>query len=80
MARRGSAVGVMCVNWQQVCLGVAAAGRDLDVWITDEVMSSGTATPCCAPNAGTDRVRSKASRPIPAGRQNPTTSVTNQPD
>ena len=27
VARRASAVGVVCVNWQQVCLGVAAAGR-----------------------------------------------------
>ena len=38
MARRASAVGVVCVNWQQVCLGRAAAGRDIDVWVTDEVM------------------------------------------
>ena len=27
VTRRASAVGVVCVNWQQVCLGVAAAGR-----------------------------------------------------
>lgn len=38
VARRASAVGVVCVNWQQVCLGVAAAGRSIDVWVTDEVM------------------------------------------
>jgi transposase InsO family protein len=37
VARRGSAVGVVCVNWQQVCLGVAAAGRNNDVWVTDHV-------------------------------------------
>ena len=26
------------MNWQQVCLGVAAAGHTIDVWVTDEVM------------------------------------------
>jgi transposase InsO family protein len=38
VARRASAVGVVCVNWQQVCLGVAAAGRSIDVWVTEEVL------------------------------------------
>ena len=38
ITRRASAVGVVCVNWQQVCLGVAAAGRPIDVWVTDQVM------------------------------------------
>jgi hypothetical protein len=38
VARRASAVGVVCVNWQQVCLGVAAAGRNIDVWVTADVM------------------------------------------
>jgi transposase InsO family protein len=38
VARRASAVGVVCVNWQQVCLGIAAAGRSIDVWVTAEVM------------------------------------------
>ncbi|MFC4787370.1 hypothetical protein ACT8ZV_23030, partial [Nocardioides sp. MAHUQ-72] len=38
VARRASAVGVVCVNWQQVCLGVAAAGRPIDVWVTDQVL------------------------------------------
>jgi transposase InsO family protein len=38
VARRASAVGVVCVNWQQVCLGAAAAGRNIDVWVTDQVM------------------------------------------
>ena len=26
------------MNWQQVCLGIAAARRDIDVWVTAEVM------------------------------------------
>lgn len=38
VARRASKLGVVCVNWQQVCLGVAAAGRNVDVWVTNEVM------------------------------------------
>jgi transposase InsO family protein len=38
VARRASKLGVVCVNWQQVCLGIAAAGRNVDVWVTDEVM------------------------------------------
>jgi hypothetical protein len=38
VARRASAVGVVCVQWQQVCLGVAAAGRSIDVWVTDQVL------------------------------------------
>jgi len=38
VARRASKVGVVCVNWQQVCLGAAAAGQNIDVWVTAEVM------------------------------------------
>jgi transposase InsO family protein len=38
VTRRASAVGVVCVSWQQVCLGVAAAGRPIDVWVTDHVL------------------------------------------
>jgi transposase InsO family protein len=38
VARRASAVGVVCVSWQQVCLGIAAAGRNIDVWVTSDVM------------------------------------------
>ena len=38
VARRASADGVVCVNWQQVCLGDAAAGRTIDVWVTDQVL------------------------------------------
>lgn len=38
VARRASRVGVVSVNWQQVCLGAAAAGKNIDVWVTDGVM------------------------------------------
>ncbi len=36
ISRRASAVGVVMVSWQQVCLGVAAAGRPIDVWVTND--------------------------------------------
>ena len=38
VARRASAVGVVGVTWQQVSLGVAAAGKNIDVWVTDQVL------------------------------------------
>jgi transposase InsO family protein len=38
ITRRASAVGVVMVSWQQVCLGVAAAGHPIDVWVTDQVL------------------------------------------
>lgn len=38
VARRASKLGVVCVNWQQVCLGIAAASRNIDVWVTDDVL------------------------------------------
>ncbi len=38
VARRAGANGVVSVNWQQVCLGQAAAGRNIDVHVGAEVM------------------------------------------
>ena len=38
VSRRASAVGVVMVSWQQVCLGVAAAGHNIDVWVTDDIL------------------------------------------
>lgn len=38
MARRASGIGVVCVSWQQIPLGKAAAGKDLDVWVTEDVV------------------------------------------
>lgn len=29
---------MVCVNWQQICLGIAAADRNIDVWVTDHVL------------------------------------------
>jgi len=28
----------VCVDWQQVSIGIAAAGHNIDVWVTDEVL------------------------------------------
>ena len=38
VARRAGANGVVSVNWQQVCLGAAAAGHNIDVHVSEEVM------------------------------------------
>jgi transposase InsO family protein len=38
VARRAGANGVVSVSWQQVCLGQAAAGRNIDVHVTDQVL------------------------------------------
>ena len=38
VSRRASAVRVVMVSWQQVCLGVAAAGHNIDVWVTNDVL------------------------------------------
>lgn len=38
VARRAGANGVVSVSWQQVCLGQAAAGHNIDVHVTDQVL------------------------------------------
>jgi hypothetical protein len=38
VCRRAGANGVVAVSWQQVCLGKAAAGHNIDVHVTDQVM------------------------------------------
>ena len=38
VARRAGANGVISVSWQQICLGKAAAGRPVDVHVTDRVI------------------------------------------
>jgi hypothetical protein len=69
VARRASAVGVVCVNWQQVCLGVAAAGRNIDVWVTNEVMQffDGDQLLRSERRTTTGEVRKKRAS-VPAGR------------
>ncbi|MGS0686504.1 hypothetical protein ACVBEQ_15390 [Nakamurella sp. GG22] len=29
---------MVCVNWQQVCIGAAAASRNNDVWLTEDLL------------------------------------------
>ena len=82
VARRASAVGVVCVNWQQVSLGVAAAGRNIDVWVTDEVLQffDGDHLLRTEQRNNAGAVRKKRASIPPAGRQRPNqTSVKDQP-
>ena len=82
VARRASAVGVVCVNWQQVCLGVAAAGRNIDVWVTDQVLQfyDGDHLLRTEKRATSGEVRIKRAQ-VPGGqrRHKVTTSVKDQP-
>jgi transposase InsO family protein len=80
VTRRASAVGVVCVSWQQVCLGVAAAGRPIDVWVTESVLQfyDGDQLLRTQKRDSTGEVRVKRST-APQRRPRVTTSVTDQP-
>ncbi|RYB92282.1 IS481 family transposase [Nocardioides glacieisoli] len=81
VTRRASAVGVVCVSWQQVCLGVAAAGRPIDVWVTDNVLQfyDGDQLLRTHKRESTGEVRVKRST-APQRRSTVTPSVTDQPN
>ena len=81
VTRRASAVGVVCVSWQQVCLGVAAAGRPIDVWVTENVLQfyDGDQLLRTQKRESTGEVRVKRST-APQRRPTVTTSVTDQPN
>jgi transposase InsO family protein len=81
ITRRASAVGVVCVSWQQVCLGVAAAGRPIDVWVTDNVLQfyDGDQLLRTQKRESAGEVRVKRST-APQRRSTVTTSVTDQPN
>lgn len=81
IARRANAVGVITVNWQQIVLGKAAAGRDLDVWVTDEVLQvyDGDQLLRTQLRQGSGQVRKKRAS-IPGGRSTVKTSGTHQPE
>ena len=81
VTRRASAVGVVCVSWQQVCLGVAAAGRPIDVWVTENVLQfyDGDQLLRTQKRESTGEVRVKRST-APQRRHKMTTSVTDQPN
>lgn len=80
VARRASRVGVVCVNWQQVCLGQAAAGRNIDVWVTDQVLQfyDGDELLRTQQRERPGEVRKKHAS-IPGGRRTLNTSVKAQP-
>jgi transposase InsO family protein len=61
IARRASPVGVVSVNWQQICLGQAAARRNIDVWSPTTSCSSTTATTYYAPSSARTEERSARS-------------------
>ncbi|MDQ3475422.1 MAG: IS481 family transposase [Actinomycetota bacterium] len=81
IARRASAVGVVCVSWQQVCLGQAAAGRNIDVWVTDQILQfyDGDQLLRTQQREHPGEVRKKRAS-IPGGRRTLQTSVTDQPN
>lgn len=81
VARRASGVGVVTVNWQQVCLGIAAAGRNIDVWVTDQVLQfyDGDILLRTEKRDTPGPVRKKRAS-IPGGRETLRASGTDQPN
>jgi len=80
IARRASAVGVVSVSWQQVCLGQAAAGHSIDVWVTDQTLQcyDGDTLLRTEKRTTTGPVR-KTRASIPGGQRKVRPSVTDQP-
>jgi transposase InsO family protein len=81
IARRTSPVGVVSVNWQQVCLGQAAARRNIDVWVTDHVLQfyDGDQLLRTQQRKQGGEIRKKRAS-IPGGRPTLKTSVTELPN
>jgi transposase InsO family protein len=81
VARRASAVGAVCVNWQQVCLGVAAAGHNIDVWVTPDVLQfyDGDQLLRTEKRKTPGEVRIKRAQ-VPGGQRNLRSSVKDQPN
>lgn len=82
VARRASKIGVVCVHWQQVALGQAAAGKDIDVWVTDQVLQfwdGDTLLRTQARKRPGEPIRKKRAS-VPGGRSTLKTSVTTQPE
>ncbi len=81
VCRRASGIGVITVAWQQIPLGRAAAGRDLDVWVTNEVIQvfDGDELLRTSLRTSTGQIRKKNAS-IPGGRSKVQASVTPQPN
>jgi hypothetical protein len=81
VARRAGANGVVSVNWQQVYLGAAAAGRNIDVHVGPEVMQfyDGVELHKTTVRQRTGPVRKRRAS-IPGSRSKLNTSVRDQPN
>ena len=81
VTRRASAVGVVCVQWQQVCLGIAAAGRPIDVWVTHNVLQfyDGDTLLRTEQRNSEGEIRVKRVQ-VPGGQRNLKPSVKDQPN
>ncbi len=81
VSRRASSLGVITVDWQQIVLGRAAAGRELDVGVTDEVVQvyDGDHLLRTQLQQGRGEVRKKRAS-IPGGRTRLNPSVTHPPE
>lgn len=80
VARRAGANGVVSVSWQQVCLGQAAAGRNIDVHVGEQVLQffDGDELLRTVARAGSGPVRKRRAS-IPGSRRSLKKSVRNQP-
>ena len=81
VTRRASAVGVVCIQWQQVCLGIAAAGRPIDVWVTQNVLQfyDGDTLLRTEQRNSEGEIRVKRAQ-VPGGQRNVKPSVKDQPN
>jgi hypothetical protein len=78
--RRASPVGVVCVNWQQISLGVAAAGHTIEVWVTERTMQFYDHDHLLKTVERQRRGEVKQKNvQVPGGRRKVKTSVTDQP-
>ena len=68
------------MNWQQVRLGVAAAGRNIEMWVTDQVLQvyDGDQLLRTEQRTNTEEVKKKRAS-VPGGRTIVRRRVTDQP-
>jgi transposase InsO family protein len=80
VARRAGANGVVSVSWQQVCLGQAAAGRNIDVHVGEQVLQffDGAELLRTVARVGAGPVRKRRAS-IPGSRSSLKKSVRDQP-
>jgi Integrase core domain len=79
VARRAGANGVVAVSWQQVCLGKAAAGHNIDVHVTDQLLQFWDGTQLLKTVARQSRGQVRKKRASVPGGRNLKTSVKDQP-